>query len=638
MSSPTGNIYDRDPSEDVIQQLKSIATKLRMDSIKCTNAAKSGHPTSCASCADILAVLFWHTMKHNPEDPRNPNNDRFILSKGHAAPILYSVQVELGHVKEEELENLRKIDSDLEGHPTPRLDFVDVATGSLGQGLSCAAGMAYGAKYIDKASLRVFCVMGDGESAEGSVWEAMHFASHYKLNNLIACIDVNRLGQSEPTSIGHDMDTYKRRCEAFGWKTFVVDGHDVRSLVQVFFDARQSEDKPVMILAKTFKGKGLPGIENELEWHGKALGDKADKILQALNETTKGAKPVTLVPERPAKAELEVITPTKVALSDKPEYEIGKLMATRQAYGTALVKLATVYPRIIALDCDVKNSTFSENLKKVYPQRFIECFIAEQNAVGVAIGLGTRHRFIPFLSTFAAFFSRGYDQIRMGAISQANVKFVGSHVGVSIGEDGPSQMALEDIAMFRAIPNCTVFYPSDAVSTERACELAANVEGMCFIRTGRPANPVIYKGDETFEVGKAKVIRQSETDVVTVIGGGVTLHEAIKAAEQLAGKGVNIRVVDLFTIKPLDADTIVKHAKMTKGRVVTVEDHYPEGGLGDAVASVLAQYPDIVMKKLAVKQLPRSGPPQALVDMYEIGAKSIVAAVEGDWANTIGQK
>jgi transketolase len=626
------NVYDRDPSEEVITQLKTIATKLRLDSIRCTNAAKSGHPTSCASCADILAVVFWHTMKHNPLDPRDPNNDRFVLSKGHAAPILYSVMAELGLVNPDELDNLRKIDCPLEGHPTPRLSFVDVATGSLGQGLSAAAGMAYGGKYLDKAGFRVFCVMGDGESAEGSVWEAMHFASHYKLNNLIACIDVNRLGQSEPTSLGHDMDTYKKRCEAFGWKTFVVDGHDIKTLVNTFYDARNSEDKPVMILAKTYKGKGFPGIENEENWHGKALGDKAEKVIQALNDSIKGNKPVTLVPEAP-KVELQPVVHGKIVLSDKPEYELGKQVATRQAYGTALVKLATVYPRIIAVDCDVKNSTFSENLKKVYPQRFIECFIAEQNAVGVGIGLSTRGRFIPFVSTFACFFTRAFDQLRMGAISMANVKFVGSHAGISIGEDGPSQMALEDIAMFRSLPGATVFYPSDAVSTERACELAANTDGICFIRTGRPANSVIYKGDESFEVGKAKVVRQSETDVVTVIGGGVTLHEALKAADQLAGKGINIRVIDPFTIKPLDGETIVKCAKLTKGRVITVEDHYPEGGIGEAVATVIAQHPDIILKKLAVKTLPRSGPPNALLDMFEISAKSIVAAVESDWLN-----
>lgn len=626
-------MYDRDPSDDVIAQLRTIATKLRMDSIRCTNAAKSGHPTSCASCADIMAVLFWHTMKHNPMEPRDPNNDRFVLSKGHAAPILYSVMAELGVVKSEDLDNLRKIDCELEGHPTPRLSFVDVATGSLGQGLSCAAGMAYGGKYLDKASFRVFCVMGDGESAEGSVWEAMHFASHYKLNNLIACIDVNRLGQSEPTSLGHDMDTYKRRCEAFGWKTFVVDGHDIKTLVNTFYDARRSEDKPVMILAKTYKGKGFPGIENEDQWHGKALGDKADKIMQTLQDSIKNSKPVTITPEPYAKAELQPVTHGKVLLSDRPEYELGKQVATRQAYGTALVKLATNYPRIIALDCDVKNSTYSENLKKVYPQRFIECFIAEQNAIGVAIGLGTRGRFIPFMSTFACFMSRGYDQLRMGAISMANVKFVGSHAGISIGEDGPSQMALEDISMFRSLPGATVFYPADAVSTERACELAANTDGICFVRTGRPANAVIYKADEVFEVGKAKVIRQSETDVVTVIGGGVTIHEAIKAAEQLAGKGINIRVLDPFTIKPIDAEAIVNNAKQTKGRVITVEDHYPEGGIGEAVASVIAQHPDIVMKKLAVQKIPRSGPPNVLLDMFEISAKSIVAAVEGDWCN-----
>ncbi|XP_061836016.1 transketolase-like protein 2 isoform X1 [Nerophis lumbriciformis] len=646
------------PDEKTLQGLKDIANKLRIHSINATCASKSGHPTSCCSAAELMSVLFFHTMRYKADDPRNQCNDRFVLSKGHAAPILYAAWAEAGFVKESDLLNLRKIDCDLEGHPTPvrpepqalfalhllmlaltfilcihqKLAFVDVATGSLGQGLSVACGMAYTGKYFDKSSYRVYCMMGDGECSEGSVWEAMAFASHYKLDNLVAIMDVNRLGQSEPAPIQHDMDTYRKRCEAFGWNTHVVDGHDVEELCKAFWHAQQVKGKPTCIVAKTFKGKGLPGIEDFENWHGKTIPkDKVDGLLNGLREKIQVPNK-TLCPELPnddtAPADL-----SPISLPSPPAYKKGEKMATRRAYGVALAKLGQASQRVVALDGDTKNSTFSETFKKAFPKRYIECFIAEQNLVGVAIGCATRDRNVAFVSTFAAFMSRAYDQIRMGAISQSNVNLVGSHCGVSIGEDGPSQMALEDLAMFRAIPTCTVFYPSDAVATERAVEFAANTKGICFIRTSRPDTAVIYSPEEKFEIGVAKVVRQSDSDVVTVIGAGVTLHEALSAADMLASEGKNIRVIDPFTIKPLDAATILASARATGGQIITVEDHYKEGGLGEAVLSAVGSEPGIVVTRLAVTSVPRSGKPQELLDLFGISAKQIAKTVRQTFAN-----
>uniref|UniRef100_A0A9J8CFA5 Transketolase n=1 Tax=Cyprinus carpio carpio TaxID=630221 RepID=A0A9J8CFA5_CYPCA len=654
------------PDEKTLQALKDIANKLRIHSIKQTCASNSGHPTSCCSAADLMSVLFFHTMRYKADDPRNHNNDRFILSKGHAAPLLYAAWAEVGFIKESELLNLRKIDCDLEGHPTPKLAFVDVATGSLGQGLGAACGMAYTGKYFDKASYRVYCMMGDGECSEGSVWEAMAFASYYKLDNLVAIIDVNRLGQSEAAPLQHNMNIYKDRCEAFGFNTYVVDGHDVEELCKALWHAEQTKGKPTAIVAKTFKGKGLKGdylysilqdqhyindicysdcphshgltcdlcsgIEDQDNWHGKPIPkdcveELINHILSQIQSPNKPLHP-QLPNEDAAPADL-----TPIRLLTAPEYKIGDKMSTRKAYGVALKKMGDASPRVVALDGDTKNSTFSDIFKKAHPDRFIECFIAEQNMVSVAIGCATRDRTVSFASTFAAFFARAYDHIRMAAISQSNVNLVGSHCGVSIGEDGPSQMALEDLAMFRAIPTCTVFYPSDGVSTERAVELAANTKGICFIRTSRPDTAVIYDAGEKFEVGKAKVVRQSDKDQVTVIGAGVTLHEALAAHDQLAKEGVNIRIIDPFTIKPLDASTIVASARATGGRVITVEDHYKEGGLGEAVLSAVGEEPGIVVHRLAVSHVPHSGKPQELLDMFGISAKSIVAAVKQTFAN-----
>lgn len=621
------------PDAGTVQILKDVANKLRISSIEMTNASNSGHPTSCCSAAEIMSVLFFNVMKYKVSDPRCPASDRFVLSKGHAAPILYAAWKEAGLYTREDLLSLRKIDSDLEGHPTPRLPFVDVATGSLGQGLSSAAGMAWVAKNMDKSSFRTYCLIGDGESSEGSIWEAMAFASHYQLDNLVAVIDVNRLGQSEAAPLQHQMDVYEARAKAFGWNALVVDGHDVEALCKAFAVAATTKGQPTCIVAKTFKGYGLEGISDEDNWHGKPLGAKAQAYIDALTQKivnlhdNGGLKP--LAPEDA----LEVLEGTPAhpphLLSQQPEYKHGDKIATRAAYGTALQKMGKGYDRVIALDGDTKNSTFSIKFRDAYPSRFIECFIAEQNLVGVAIGAASRDRTVAFVSTFAAFLSRAYDQIRMGAISMTNCNFVGSHAGVSIGEDGPSQMALEDIAMFRSIPGATVFYPGDAVSCERAVELAANTKGICFIRTSRPNTEVIYDNEEEFRVGGGKIVRKSGSDKALIIGAGVTLYEGLKAANELEAEGIQVRVMDPFTIKPIDVKLIVENAKQCGGRIITVEDHYPEGGLGDAVASVVAQHPGdkLLLKKLAVTGVPRSGPSEVLLDTFGISARCVAQAV-----------
>ncbi|KAF5304294.1 hypothetical protein FQR65_LT07986 [Abscondita terminalis] len=611
-----------------VQELKDIANKLRIHSITSTQASNSGHPTSCASIAEVLSVLFFNTMRYKVQEPRDPSSDRFVLSKGHAAPILYAAWAEAGLFPVSDLQNLRKLDSDLEGHPTPRLNFIDVGTGSLGQGLAIAAGMSFVGKNYDKASYRVYCLIGDGESAEGSIWESIHFAGFYKLDNLCAIFDINRLGQSEPTSLEHNVDIYQKRLEAFGWHAIVVDGHNVEELVKAFHVATTIKDKPTALIAKTMKGKNFPKIENLENWHGKPLGDQANVVLDHLKNLIKNTGPLQIHPKKPLKEDAPIVDISNIKLSSPPAYKMGDQIATRVAYGTALAKIAENNSRVIALDGDMKNSTYSEKIKKVDPKRFIECFIAEQNLVGVAIGAACRDRTVPFVSTFATFLTRAFDQIRMGAISQTNVNFVGSHCGVSIGEDGPSQMGLEDIAMFRAVPGSTVFYPADAVACERAVELAANTKGICFIRTNRPTTAVVYANDQVFAIGKANILKKSNKDQVLVIGGGVTIQEAIKAADELGLAGIGVRVMDPFTVKPIDKDAIIKNAKEVGGRIVTVEDHYPQGGLGEAVLSAVAEEKDIVVKKIAVPVVPRSGTPAALLDHYGLSAKHIVTAVQ----------
>jgi len=609
-----------------VSDLRVLADKLRIDSILSTNASKSGHPSSCASMAEIMSVLFYQEMKYKLSEPRDKSSDRFILSKGHAAPILYAAWAEAGLFPIEETLNLRKIDSDLEGHPTPRLNFIDVATGSLGQGLGVAAGMAYVGKYFDKASYRTYCVIGDGESAEGSIWEALHFAGHYKLDNLCAIFDVNRLGQSEPTSLQHDMEVYRKRMEAFGLHAIVVDGHDVEALCKAFDEASSTKGKPTAILAKTFKGFKFPNISDKDNWHGKPLGDKAEAVIESIRaqmeSQTAAVNIVAPVEDAPS------VDITNIRMSSPPAYKKGDLIATRVAYGTVLQKLAEGNSRVIGLDGDTKNSTYSEKIKNVSPDRYIECFIAEQNLVSIAIGVGCRGRTVPFVSTFAAFFTRAFDQLRMGAISQTNINCVGSHAGISIGEDGPSQMALEDLAMFRSIPGSTVFYPSDAVSCERSAELAANTKGICFIRTSRPATAVLYENNHVFTIGKGNLVLSHADDAMLIVGAGITLHEALKAAQDLAAAGINVAVMDPFTVKPIDQEMLIREAARCHGRVLTVEDHYPEGGLGEAVTSALAEQRNVVVKRLAVREVPRSGPPTVLLDHFGISSKAIVEAAK----------
>jgi transketolase len=620
--------------EKIAQILKDIAHNLRIHSIEATIASNSGHPTSCSSMADILSVLFFHTMRYTVKDPRNANSDRFVLSKGHAAPVLYAAWAEAGLFPVSDLKTLRKIDSTLDGHPTPNSNFIDVATGSLGQGLSCAAGMAYTGKYLENADYRVYCLIGDGESAEGSIWEAMAFASRYKLDNLVNIIDVNRLGQSEPTMYQHHMDVYKKRAEAFGWNAIVIDGHDINEIVAALDNANSTKGQPTCIIAKTFKGKYMPGIEDDASWHGKPLPRaKGDEVIAKIKELIKNQDKLgyQMLSIREPEYKLTNVTfgePMK--LSKLPNYKLGDQIATRLAYGNALVNIGATNKRIIACDGDVKNSTFSIKFKEAYPDRFVEAFIAEQNLVGVAIGCSTRFRTVPFVSTFAAFFSRAFDQIRMGAISLANVKFAGSHVGVSIGEDGPSQMALEDLSMFRAIPSCVVFYPSDAVSTEYAVELSANYRYMCYIRTSRPNTTVLYANDEKFEIGKAKIVLQSDDDYCTVVGGGITVHEAIKASKSLKGK--SLRVIDLFTIKPIDWKTVHESVLKTNNRLIVVEDHYREGGIGEALMEEFVSnnldLSGLKYKHLYVKEIPKSGTPNELIAKYKIDADAITATVE----------
>ena len=604
-----------------IESLKGIAHQLRIHSIAATTAAGSGHPTSCCSAADVVAALFFGHMRYDPKNPRYYNNDRFILSKGHAAPLLYAAWAETGLFPVEELLKLRQLGNDLEGHPTPRLPFADVATGSLGQGLAVGVGMALCAR-LDNLDYRTYVLLGDGECAEGAVWEAASLAGVYQLNNLVAIVDVNRLGQSQATAFGHDLGTYKERFEAFGWRTEEIDGHDLEEITEVLA-AVGLGTQPLVILAKTLKGAGVSFLQDKDGWHGKTLSK--DEAARAIVELQPSAKSGI---GQPIPAPTALPAPANEAPTAYPAtaYKLGDLVATREAYGTALVRVGTVDQRVVAMDGDTKNSTYSEKFYKKFPQRFTECFIAEQCMVGVATGFSTRGK-VPFASTFATFFTRAYDQIRVAGVSMANLKLVGSHVGVSIGEDGPSQMGLEDLAMMRAIVGSTVLYPSDAVCAEKLVDGMAAHKGICFLRTSRPKTPVIYNNDEAFPIGGAKVLRQSAGDKVTVVAAGVTLFEALKAADVLKAEGIGITVIDAYSIKPLGKDVIKAAAKKTKNLVVTVEDHYPEGGLGDAVAGELSA-DGVKVHKLAVLELPRSGKAEELLAKYGIDAAAIVAKVK----------
>jgi transketolase len=613
----------------LVPALKNIATRLRIDSIRATSEAGSGHPTSCCSMADLMAALFFAEMRFDPKDPHNPDSDRFVLSKGHAAPILYAAWAEAGAFDRAELLKLRRIDSDLEGHPTPRLPFVDVATGSLGQGICAAIGIALNARRI-KSAYRTYVLLGDGESAEGSVWEAANVGSMDALDSLCGITDVNALGQSRPTMWQHDMAQFERRWSAFGWNAIVIDGHDMNAILDALEQARNTKGRPTMILARTIKGKGVSFVEGKGGWHGKAFkkGEEMDRAIAELEkqfvpvpESGPTANLAAQIPKPPA-APRGVVTPKPVA---PPDYKRGDEVATREAYGAAIAKLGEADPRIVALDADVKNSTFSEKFEKALPDRFYENFIAEQVMVGAAMGLAARGA-IPFPSTFACFLTRAADFIRMAAISNVNVKLAGSHAGVSIGEDGPSQMALEDLAMCRAEPNCAVLYPCDGVSTERLVALMAYHPGPAYMRTSRPKTPVIYANDEVFTIGGLKVLRESDNDVATVIGAGVTVFEALKAYDQLKAAGTSIRVIDLYSVAPVDREGLVKAGRATGGHLITVEDHYATGGLGDAVAEAVAGA-GLTVRRVAVREIPRSGKPEELVERYGISAKHIVEEV-----------
>jgi transketolase len=604
-----------------LESIKGIASQLRIHSIAATTAAGSGHPTSCCSAADLVAALFFGHMRYDPKNPHYHNNDRFILSKGHAAPLLYAAWAETGLFPVEELLKLRQFGSDLEGHPTPRLPFVDVATGSLGQGLSVGVGMALCA-HLDNLDYRTYVLLGDGECAEGAVWEAAALAGFYHLNNLIAVVDVNRLGQSQPTMLGYDLATYKKRFEAFGWRTEEIDGHDLDEILEVLAAVGLGH-QPLVILAKTLKGGGVSFLQDKEGWHGKPLSkEEAARAIAELQPTAKSGI------SHPIAAPNQLPAPKNEAPASYPPitYKQGDMVATREAFGNALLRIGGVDSRVVAMDGDTKNSTFSDKFAKRFADRFTECFIAEQCMVGVATGFGTRGK-VPFASTFACFLTRAYDQIRVAGISMANLKLVGSHVGVSIGEDGPSQMGLEDIAMMRAIVGSTVLYASDAVCAEKLVEQMAVHKGICFLRTSRPKTPVIYNNNEAFPIGGAKVLRQSAEDKVTVVAAGVTLHEALKAADALKSDGIGITVIDAYSVKPLGKDVIKAAAQKTKNLVVTVEDHYAEGGLGDAVAGELS--PDgVKVHKLAVNELPRSGKAGELMAKYGIDANAIIAKVK----------
>ena len=607
----------------LLSALKNIATRLRIESIRATTAAASGHPTTCMSAADLMAALFFADMRFDPKNPQHPLADRLIMSKGHAAPLLYAMWAEAGFIPRERLADLRLFTSNLEGHPTPRLPFVDVATGSLGQGLAAGVGCALNARRI-KSDYRTYVLLGDGETAEGSVWEAAASANFFKLDSLCAILDVNALGQSRATELAHDIETYRVRWSAFGWHVIAIDGHDLQQILDAYKEARATRGRPTVILARTLKGKGVSLTEGQPNWHGKPLSkEQMEKAIEELNRQMapdSGDKPLGLSIPAPPPAKSE---PAPKAMP-APEFKLGDMIATREAYGSAIAKLGSVDPRVVALDADVKNSTFSEKFEAAHPDRFYQCFIAEQLLVGAAMGLAARGA-IPFPSTFAAFFTRAADFIRMAAISGVNIKLAGSHAGVSIGEDGPSQMALEDFAMFTAQPNFVALYPSDAVSTERLIAEAAAMQGPVYIRTSRPKTPVIYDNKEQFPIGGLKVVRKSDKDTATVIGAGVTLFEALKAHDELKSKGISIRVIDLYSVQPIDAASLIDAGKAT-GRLITVEDHYISGGLGDAVARAVAPA-GLTVKRMAIPEIPRSGKPDELLDKFGISARHIVNAV-----------
>jgi transketolase len=605
------------PSMDA-DQLRELGQQFRVDSIRPAAVAKSGHPTSGMSAADLMAVLVANHFRYDYDDPKNATNDRLIFSKGHASTLYYAILRAAGAITDEELLTYRQFGSMLEGHPTPLIPWVDVATGSLGQGLPIGVGMGLAAKYLDRLPSRVWVLCGDSEMAEGSMWEAFEHAAHYGLDNLTAIIDVNRLGQRGETMIGWNTGVYVERARAFGWNAIEVDGHDVEQIDRAYREAAEVSGRPTVVVARTIKGKGVKAVEDKDGWHGKALDDPDAAIAElggVRNIHVDVAKPEPGEPRRfSSDGPLEL-----------PRYELGDEVATRKAYGEALAALGSARGDVVALDGEVSNSTFAEIFKKAHPDRFFEMYIAEQQLLAASVGLHARG-WNAFASTFAAFFSRAYDFIRMAAISRVDLRLAGSHAGVSIGEDGPSQMALEDIAALRAIHSSVVLHPCDANQTAKLVAAMADTKGIVFLRTLRPNTPVIYGPDDEFEVGGSRVLRSSDEDEITLVGTGITVHEALKAADALEEDGIAARVIDAYSIKPIDGDTLLAAAEAT-GKLVTVEDHFPEGGLGDAVLAALAERDEQArVVKLAVSEMPRSGKPEELLSAYGIDAEHIADA------------
>ncbi len=602
---------------------KELAAQLRIDSIRCTTAAGSGHPTSGMSAADLMAVLLAKYLRFDWTNPRLPNNDRLVFSKGHACPVLYAMYKAAGAITDLELLSLRKLGSRLEGHPNPHtLPLVDVATGSLGQGLGIGVGMALNGKYLDRLPYRVWVLLGDSEMSEGSIWEAVDKAGYYKLDNLIGILDMNRLGQRGETSLGWNGAAYAARLRAFGWHTIELDGHDLSAIDAAYAEALARKDQPTCLIARTEKGHGVSLTANKEGWHGKALS--AEQAAQAIAELG-GERQVLINTLRPEPRQGPIPTIKELKL---PEYLVGSREAVRKAYGDALAALGHARSDVVAVDAEVSNSTHAEEFKKAHPERFFEMFIAEQQMIATAVGMAVLGKRV-FASTFAAFLTRAYDQIRMAAISNATIHLSGSHAGVSIGEDGPSQMALEDLAMMRAVYGSTVLYPCDANQTAQLVAQMVELKGISFLRTTREKTPVLYSPGEPFPIGKCKVLKSSNNDRVAVVAAGITLHEALKAHFSLQGEGIEIRVIDAYSVKPIDREALHQASQATGGRIVVVEDHWPEGGLGDAVLEAFTgtQVPLPRVVKLAVRAMPGSGTPAELLDAAGISAEHIIQAV-----------
>ena len=593
---------------------RELGQQLRVDAVRASAKAGSGHPTSSMSAADLAAVLLAAHFRYDFDDPKSPANDRLIFSKGHASPLVYGLFRAAGVLSEEEFMTYRQFGSRLEGHPTPSLPWVDVATGSLGQGLPIGVGVGIAGKRLNRLPFRVWVICGDSEMAEGSMWEAAEHAAFYELDNLTAVIDVNRLGQRGETMHGWDLSSYSKRLEANGWHTIEIDGHDVEQIDAAYREAEATTGRPTAVVARTIKGKGYSKVEDQGGWHGKAITD-ADEAIEELG----GMRNLTVDVPKPEGAESHRFEPAPL---DWPTYEVGSKVATRKAYGEALAALGGEDGEVVALDGEVSNSTYAEIFRDAHPERYFEMFIAEQQMIAAAVGvqvLGWK----PFASTFAAFMTRAYDFVRMGAISRATLKLCGSHAGVSIGEDGPSQMGLEDLAAFRAVHGSTVLYPCDGNQTTKLVRTMGELDGISYLRTTRGDTPVVYEPAEEFPVGGSKTLRSSEDDDVTIVAAGITVHEALEAAETLAGEGISVRVIDCYSVKPIDAETL----RSVGTPIVTAEDHWAEGGLGEAVLAALAdsdERPPVSV--LGVRELPHSGKPAELLAAAGIDAAAIAAA------------